>query len=274
MESQDQHPAPIDDLTICFTTFNSMRTMPQALAAAQALSKNIVVVDSGSTDGTIEHCRRHGVETIHRDWTTMKEQIEFVMTFCGGASWGLVLDSDEVVTDELASDIQRAIVDAGPNDTGFEMNRVNWLHGRPLRHALQPEWRLRLVRLDLAVVESDAAGVHYRFELTSGRSRRLQGPLRHDAWVDAGDILGRRVRWSVVTGESAARGGRIINLCFNPVLAFLKQLLFKRAFLDGWRGWVAAGAWAAGALSKHIAIMERRGLERERAKGADESEDS
>ncbi|MDB4775669.1 hypothetical protein OAG62_00955, partial [bacterium] len=158
-------------------------------AAAQALSKNIVVVDSGSTDGTIEHCRRHGVETIHRDWTTMKEQIEFVMTFCGEASWGLVLDSDEVVTDELASDIQRAIVDAGPNDTGFEMNRVNWLHGRPLRHALQPEWRLRLVRLDLAVVESDAAGVHYRFELTSGRSRRLQGPLRHAP----GGLAGRRL---------------------------------------------------------------------------------
>ena len=87
-------------------------------------------------------------------------------------------------------------------------------------------------------------------------------------------MLARGVRWSNATGRAATRGGRITNICFNPVIAFLKQLLLKRAFLDGWRGWAAAGAVAVGTLCKHIAIMERRGLEKERAKGGVEPEDS
>ena len=121
---------------------------------------------------------------------------------------------------------------------------------------------------------ADAAGVHDRFEVRSGRSNRLQGTLRHDAWADVGDMLGRGVRWSIQTGGDATRGGHIINLCFNPVIGFLKQLLLKRAFLDGWRGWVAAGAVGVGTLSKHLVIMERRGLERERTKRPEESEES
>jgi glycosyltransferase involved in cell wall biosynthesis len=274
MESQDQHPTPIDDLTICFTTFNSMRTMPRALEAAQALSQNIVVVDSGATDGTLELCRRHGIEPIHRDWTTPAEQKRFALSFCSGTTWSLVLDSDETVLDELAASIRTAIATAGPNDTGFKLNRVYWLRGRPLRHALQPEWLLRLVRFDVFEIKSNAGGVHERLEVKSGRSRRIQGVLRHDAWVDVGDMLGRGVRWSVSTGRVVQRGGRVINLCFNPAIAFLKQIVLRQAFLDGWRGWATAGAVAVWSLSKHIAIMERRALERERAKGVDESEDS
>ena len=274
MDFQDQQQMPIDDLTICFTTFNSIRTMPRALAAARALSKNIVVVDSGSTDGTLDLCHENHVAPVHRGWTTMKEQIEFAMSFCSGTTWTLVLDSDEIVLDDLASSIRTAMADAKPDETGFEMNRVTWLHGRPLRYTFQPEWRLRLIRSDVGVVRSDTAGVHYRFEVTSGRASRIDGVLRHDAWVDVGDMLARGVRWSNATGRAATRGGRITNICFNPVIAFLKQLLLKRAFLDGWRGWAAAGAVAVGTLCKHIAIMERRGLEKERAKGGVEAENS
>jgi glycosyltransferase involved in cell wall biosynthesis len=274
MDSPDQQHSPIDNLTICFTTFNSMRTMPRALAAARALSNNIVVVDSGSTDGTLELCRKHDIDPVHRDWTTPTEQKQFALSFCSGTTWTLLLDSDEVVLDDLAASIRTAIANAMPNETGFEMNRVTWLHDQPLRHTFQPEWRLRLLRFDAAAIKSDPSGVHDRLEVKSGRSARLQGVLRHDSWIDVGDMLARNVRWSVATGRAATRGGGITNLCFNPVIAFLKQLLLKRAFLDGWRGWAAAGAVAVGTLSKHIVIMERRGLEKERANGGVEPENS
>ena len=274
MDSQDQQQMPIDDLTICFTTFNSMRTMPRALSAAGALTKKIVVVDSGSTDGTIDFCGKHGIEPVHRDWTNPAEQKKFAVSLCSGTIWTLVLDSDEVVLGDLAASIRTAIANAAPDDTGFELNRVTWLHARPLRHAFQPEWILRLVRFDAFDIKSNVGGVHERLEVKSGRSARLQGVLRHDAWIDVGDMLARNVRWSVATGCAATRGGGITNLCFNPVIAFLKQLLLKRAFLDGWRGWAAAGAVAVGTLCKHIAILERRGLEKERAKGGVEPENS
>jgi len=263
MDSQDPHNTPMDDLTVCYTTFNSMRTMPQSLDAARTLAKHIVVIDSGSTDGTIELCQSHGIEPTHRDWTTPTEQKTFAMSFCGETPWTLLLDSDETVLDDLVGTIRQALANAEPDDCGFELNRVTWLDGKPLRHTFQPEWRLRLVRSDAAVIKSDPSGVHDHIELTRGQTHRIEGTLRHDSWADAGDMLARGVQWGVKTGRAAKRGGRVMNLCFNPAWSFLKQLLLKRAILDGWRGWVAAAGVASQTLCKHIAIMERRGQQRE-----------
>ena len=240
-----------------------MRTLPDSLRASQALSNDIVVIDSGSTDGTIEYCQSHGIETHHRNWTTPTEQKSAAMKRCGEAEWTLLLDSDETMSAELMASIRTNLVDAPATFTGFELNRMTWLGGRPLRHAFQPEWRLRLVRTRLAIITSDPSGTHDHLEVTSGTCQRLSGVLRHDSWVDAEDMLARGVHWGVRTGRSARRGGRIHNICFNPAWSFLKQLLVKRAILDGWRGWVAAAGVASQTLAKHIACMEQRASARE-----------
>lgn len=263
MPESDHDEQPIDGLAVCYTAFNSMRTMERSLESALRLSSHVVVVDSGSTDGTIEHCRSLGVEPVHRDWTNPTEQKAFAMSFCSESTWLLLLDSDETVLDDLAPAIRAALAEAGPDDAGFELNRRTWFDGRPLRHAFQPEWRLRLVRTDRARILADPSGVHDRLEVTGGRVRRLSGILRHDSWEDAADMLRRGVSWGVQTGRAAKKGGRVANLLFNPGIAFLKQLLVRRAILDGWRGWIAAGGVASQTMAKHIAIMERREQERE-----------
>ena len=258
----------IDDFAVCYTTFNSMRTLERSLVGALALSRHIYVVDSGSTDGTIEFCRSHGIEPVHRDWTNTVEQKRFIMSFAAEHEWTLLLDSDESLEDDLADSIRESIDGAGADVSGFDLNRVTWLHGKPLRHTFQPEWRLRLVRTGVAEVQGDHAGGHDRFEVRSGRIERLRGTLRHDSWVDARDMLERGVRYGVRSGRSAEKGGRMINLLVNPAAGFLKQLVLRRGFLDGWRGWVAAGGVAAQALAKHIVIMERRRLEREASRSS------
>ena len=263
MSAEDAATQPIDELAICYTTFNSMRTLERSLAGALRLTRSIYVVDSGSTDGTIEFCRDHGIEPVHRDWTNTVEQKRFIMSFAAGHAWTLLLDSDESVDDDLAESIRSSIPGAGPEISGFDLNRVTWIHGRPLRHTFQPEWRLRLVRTAAAELRGDRAGGHDRFEVTAGRVHRLEGTLRHDSWVDVRDMLERGVRYGARSGTSAEGGGNPINLLVNPAAGFLKQLVLRRGFLDGWRGWIAAGGVAAQALAKHIAIMERRRLERE-----------
>ena len=257
--------APIDDLTVCYTTFNSMRTLPESLEAARSLSKHIVVVDSGSTDGTIELCQSHGIEPTHRDWTTMVEQRSFAMSLCGETPWTLLLDSDETVLDELAVNIRQALAMATAQDTGFQVNRVVWLDGQALRHTFQPEWRLRLVRHAAAEIKGDNSGGHDRIEVANGRVHKIKGGLKHDSWANVSEMLARDAFLGARTGRAARRGGRIINLAFNPAWSFFKQLILKRAFLDGWRGWAAATGVAAYTLCKHVTIMEQRGLERERS---------
>lgn len=263
MSPSDGKNLPVQGLAVCYTCFNSMRTIERSLRSALALADRVVAVDSGSTDGTLELCRDLGVETVHRDWTTTAEQKGFAMSLCADSPWTLVLDSDETVQDDLAESIRSSIADAGPDDSGFSMNRVIWLHGKPLRHTFQPEWRLRLVRSEVAEVSGDRVGGHDRVGVRSGRVHRLQGSLRHDSWANVRDMLDRGVRYGARAAGSAEKGGRAINLLVNPPAGFLKQLVLRRSFLDGWRGWVAAGGVASQSLAKHIAIMERRSRERE-----------
>jgi len=263
MSQTDGKNSPVQDLAICYTCFNSMRTLERSLRSARALSDTIVAVDSGSTDGTLELCREMGVSTTHRDWTTTVEQKQFALSLCADSTWTLILDSDETIEDDLADSIRRVLAGADEGDAGFEMNRMTWLHGRPLRHAFQPEWRLRLVRSAVAGISGDKAGGHDRLHVQGGRVGRLEGTLRHDSWVDAGDMMERGVRYAVRSADSGKSGGGPLNLLFNPAAGFLKQLILRRGFLDGWRGWLAAGGVALQALAKHMAIMERRGRERE-----------
>lgn len=237
--------------------------MTRSLPRALRLSSRVIAVDSGSTDGTVEYCRELGVEVVHRDWTTMAEQRAFAMSLCSDSAWTLVLDSDESIEDDLASSIRTQLANATNDVSGFEMNRVTWLHGRPLCHTFQPEWRVRLVKSSLGHVRGNAVGGHDRVEVTEGRTLRLSGTLRHDSWDGVRDMLERGVRYGVRAAGTDADGGRAINLLVNPAAGFLKQLVLRRGFLDGWRGWVAAGGVAAQALAKHIAIMERRACEQE-----------
>ncbi|MCH2135856.1 MAG: glycosyltransferase family 2 protein, partial [Phycisphaerales bacterium] len=196
-----------------------MSTFPRSLEASAALASHVVVVDSGSTDGTLEYCREQGIEPAHRDWTNPTQQKRFAMSLCTDTSWVLLLDSDETIQDDLAESIRSAVSNADELTTGFDLNRVTWLHGRALRHTFQPEWRLRLVRPDAARLESDPSGVHDRVEVNRGRTTRLTGSLRHDSWSDATDMLARGVQWSSKAGAAASKGGRVVHLCMNPALS-------------------------------------------------------
>ena len=241
---------------------NSMRTLPASLASTLGLAERVLVVDSGSTDGTIEYCKKHGVEIVHRDWTNMAEQRAFAIQTCGKTGWALSLDSDEILDDELCHSIHRKLESVDSAVDGFRMRRMTYLDGELLRHTFQPEWRLRLVRVAGARVEGDAVGGHDQI-LVDGTIESLEGVLLHDSWIGAKDMLERGVRYGFRASKMDRKGGTRLNLLVNPASAFFKQLVLRRGFLDGWRGWVAAAGVASQALAKHVAIMERRELERE-----------
>ena len=261
MASSLEQPHAIPGLTACYTCMNSMRTMPRSLESIAGLVDRILIVDSGSTDGTIEYCREHGAEVVHRDWTNYPEQKTLALERCADASWVLNLDSDEYLDEALAADIRSVLADPADTIDGFELNRITLLHGRLLRRTFQPEWRLRLCRGGRGRI-NHGSPVHDRIDV-EGEVRRLRGVLVHDSWVDATDMLARGVRYGALVADGYRGGGRPINLVINPMSAFLKQLVLRRGFMDGWRGWIAAGGVASQALAKHLAIMELRELKRE-----------
>ena len=171
-----RHPTPVAGLTVCYTCMNNMRTIPASLDSVRALADSIVVLDSGSTDGTIEHFRAHGIETVHRDFTNPTEQKSHAMSLAREARWILLLDSDESLDVHAVESIREALCDCPDSVCGFSLNRVTWLNGRLLEHSFQPEWRLRLVRAGTSRVVGDSVGGHDRLEV-DGEVRRLEGRI-------------------------------------------------------------------------------------------------
>ena len=159
-------------LHIGICTLNAMRTLPVVMdAIAQAkLHDKLWVVDSGSTDGTVEFAKNMGAHVIHRTWDGFVGQHRFLLDHCRsqGGDWALMLDADEWPDPSLWKAIETFLADAPPAVSGAMLNRQLILHGKPLRYVCQPERRLRLVRPERSTVvgsfREQAEGVHERIQ--------------------------------------------------------------------------------------------------------------
>lgn len=254
------HTNDTPDLAVAICTKDNMRTICATLDSIMGLARRIVVVDSGSIDGTIECCQSHGAEVIQRDWHGPTNQKQYAMDQCLDHRWILLLDSDEELQPELRESIRRAVAADDQGFGGWAINRKVWFLGGWLDHTFQPEWRLRLVRSDnfkVVGIGPNGRGGHDRVEV-EGRVGRLKGICRHDSWADAPEMCRRQVDLARRAGEHNQGGGTILHIMFSPAATFLKQMLLKRGFLDGTRGLIAACGAAAGVLMKHMFIAQRR----------------
>lgn len=254
------------DLSAVIVCRNNADTIERTLASVRPLAAEIIAVDSGSTDGTLELLEQYGAAITRADWRGYVATKQMALELAT-RRWALCLDSDESLEPDLAASIRAALPEANdaPGDApAFALNRKVWYAGRFLDHAWQPEWRTRLVRRDL-VPETirwggddphDALLVHP----SAGPVRRLAGDLRHDTIGTIDRFLAQQVRLGAVAADSfAARGrtGSILRLATSPAGAFCKQLILKGAWRDGWRGWLAATASGVAAAAKHAALVER-----------------
>ncbi|MHC4272729.1 MAG: glycosyltransferase family 2 protein [Planctomycetota bacterium] len=252
------------DLAVAVTTRDNIRTIEATVRSVLGLASHVLVVDSGSTDGTVEQCEQLGAEVVHRAWEGHARQKQFAIDQCRTRTWVLLLDSDEALEPELREAIREAVTRNDPAYDGWLLNRKVWFLGRWLNYTYQPQWRLRLVRggkgrmagvddPDLAYPEN----LHERLEVP-GPVGRLVGVCRHDPWADIPDMVRRQLRYAEIAAASADRGGSTANLIVNPLAALFKQLVLKRGFRDGPRGFIVAGLEFNRAMLKHALIAARR----------------
>ncbi len=258
------------DLAVAIGTKNNIRTIELTVRSVLGLAHRILVVESGSTDGTIELCRSLGAEIIEREWPGYAKQRQFMLAECHEHAWILLLDSDESLTPQLRDSIRETVETNDPKYNGWELNRKIWFLGKQLEHTFQPEWRMQLVRGGKGRVRCIEAGdsdskvqLHEVVEAI-GNVGRLKGDLLHDSWADLPDMFRRHIEYGQLAVVCGARGGSIWRIIFSPPAAFTKQLILKRGFLDGRRGVLAAAGMAVGTCVKHVLIhAHRAGLDGE-----------
>ncbi|MBL4592036.1 MAG: glycosyltransferase family 2 protein [Phycisphaerales bacterium] len=256
------------DLSVMIPCKNNERTIGRVLESVRGLASQLVVIDSGSTDATMDlvnACRqwsgkdRCEVVLIQTHWRGYVRTKQLGMQACSH-TYTLCLDSDEPLTPELAASLRDAIaqgIDAA------KLRRMVEYRGKLLRHAWQPEHRLRFVRTQL-VHEGRAwsGGVepHDSVELEQGiEARVLDGILIHEAFESFADQLSSQLDLAKISAQTLHASGvrsSAWKLMTSPPGAFLKQLVLKQAFRDGYAGWLAAAASATHAACKHMMLYE------------------
>jgi glycosyltransferase involved in cell wall biosynthesis len=257
---REQAPAGPLPVAVALSVRNGGRTMPALLDSVEGWASRVLVFDTGSNDGTLELCRARGCDVVECEWAGTYRQRIRCLQECANSAWILLLDSDEIVEPELRDAIAEVVSRNDPRVNGYGIRRTVFFEGAWLRHTFQPEFRTRLVRGDRArVIGSGRSGegTHERVEV-DGPVPRLRGTLRHESWADLHDFWARSSRYCIDAARSGGEGGSVIDVMFRPIVAFTKQYILKRGFLDGRRGFLMAYMLATANLMKQITLLRLR----------------
>ena len=228
-------------ISLCIITLNEEANLRRCLTSVALVADEIVVVDSGSVDGTESVAREFGARWVHQDWLGFVAQKNFALSLASH-DWILSLDADEALSADLFSELLSVKEVRFPEGiTGFSFPRCVLYEGKWIRHG---DWYPdRLVRLFKNGVAKFAGGkVHERLEL-EGTVQALEGELEHHSFLDAADHWARCETYARLWAEMKFEEGQRAHRLDGPIHAVVRWVrgyLFRGGFLDGARGWQIA----------------------------------
>ena len=192
----------------------------------------IVVVDSGSTDGTLDIARARGARVTARTWTGYVDQKNHAASLASH-DWIFSLDADERVTPQLAAEIQ-TLMRSEPPRRGYRVPRVTFHLGRWIRTTdFYPDYQARLYDRRAGRWRGDL--VHESVQVDGGVDY-LRGELQHYSFRDITDHVARINHYSTLAARQLLAAGRRatpVDVLLHPVAAFLRNYLLRRGVLDG-----------------------------------------
>ena len=249
-------------LTVTVITCNESAHIAAALDSV-AWADEIIVVDSGSTDGTADIARGKATRVITRDWPGYSAQKNFAADQASN-DWVLSMDADERVTPRLAGEI-RALLEGGPRAAGYRIRRVSYYLGRWIRSTdWFPDYQLRLY--DRRAGRWNGLAIHESFQLHSGPVETLHGELAHYAYRDIAHHLSKINHYTTLIAGQWYEQGRRTNIpaiAVHPALAFLRNYVLRAGFRDG-----SVGLLVSMLNSYYVFLKHAKLWERQRAAGA------
>jgi glycosyltransferase involved in cell wall biosynthesis len=219
-------------------TYNEERDLPQALESLDGVADEVLVVDSASTDRTVEIARASGSRVISRAFTNFAEQRNFAASQSAN-DWVFVIDADESLSPELRASLM-AWKKSQPDRAAYRVaRRTNYLGGWIRHSGWYPELSARLQRRDL----THFTGAIHEAIVVDGPVGQLDGDLLHysirtlaEHYAKQDAFTTRAAEELYAKGRHSWRGGMLVAAPWTLAKRFLLQM----GFLDGYRGAVIA----------------------------------
>jgi glycosyltransferase involved in cell wall biosynthesis len=224
-----------ETITAIVMTFNEEHNIGQCLERLTWVDE-LIVADTGSTDGTVEIAKDYTDEILSLPWHGYGPTRNLALreTTC---DWFLFVDADERVTDELREEILAVLSERGDRFTAYRIPRRSNFAGRWIRGCgWYPGYITRMARNSTARYTD--ATVHEKL-VTEGTVGTLNGDLLHYTDPDLERYLKKDNLYTTLAADDMVRAGkkpRMVNLLFNPLMMFLKMFFVRRGFRDGFEG--------------------------------------
>lgn len=245
------------DLTAVVITYNEEQNI-QACLESLMWVKEIVVVDSGSSDRTLEICRGYTDKISINPWVGFIEQKNFAVSLATH-EWILNIDADERVSEELRQAIEREL--AAPRHDGYWIARRNYFLGRWMRHGgWYPDRVLRL--FDRRKGQFGGLNPHAYFVIAEGSVGFIGRDLIHLTYQDLSQYIQKQDWYTKISAEQQATRSRQprsvtgSELLLRALVKFVQLYLFKRGCLDGMHGLIAAAGASYFNFIKYAKVWE------------------
>lgn len=277
-------PAGIVPLSVVILAKNEERNIARCVQAVAEFA-DVVVVDDGSTDRTVELARQHGARVVEHRFESFAAQRNWAMQFAGlRYQWVLHLDADEVVTPDLVGELRRIVSEPMAHTVAYRMCRQTMLLDKWLKYSDGfPVWIMRLVCNGYAEFQDCGHG-EVAVPEVDGRMGTIRQPFLHYAfskgltdWIDRHNRYSTReaelelqqfsgLKWKNFFSRDKAIRRRTLRsfsrrLPFRPLFRFLYQYILKRGFLDGRAGFTFSRMMA---MYEGWIVMKRNEMRRAR----------
>ena len=241
-------------ISVTIITLNEEREIERCIKSVRSIADEIVVVDSGSTDRTVEFAKKLGAKVYFRKFDDYASQKNFATEKAKG-DWILSIDADETVSEKLAEEIKEAIKQKA--FYGYLIPRQNILLGAEIKHTRwSPDKHIWLWRKGKG---RWIGQVHEEVQVEGWVGELKEGKI-HYQYESVTEFLKMMNRYTDRMADEMVSQGKkfsLFMLFYAPLLSFFRRFFYKKGFLDGWRGFVLSYLMAIYRFTTWVKLWER-----------------
>lgn len=244
----------MDKLTIVILTKNEEENICSVIKNAQKVTGNVLIIDSGSEDKTIELTKAAGACVLYRAWDdNFSAQRNFALNKVK-TKWILYLDADERLNDELISAIRKAI--EKDDDIQYKIKRKSVAFGRKFNYGvLKPDFVPRLFKTQHVKWVNKV----HEHPVCADKVEVLSGYIEHYTYTGWEQWLKKFDQYTTIWAQNAYENGKKTTLTkalFHAVFGFIQMGILKKGFLDGMMGFVMSLNHFFYTLMKYLKLLE------------------